>query len=182
MVKSDVVLVDVDNTLFDFATPLYNVLKKTNDFIEEPKYWNSWDFYEQYFIKKTKFYNAVDSVHKYILNYKPFKYSKTFLDNLHKLGYYIIIASHRKKTFLKSLEEWLNFHELTYDEVHISYDKTVMFPITSILIDDNPFTINKADEIGIDCYAISYPWNKNLRPALRYNNLNEIYQQIENKV
>lgn len=176
--KRQVALVDVDSTLFDFSDAMYKLLLKEDKGVEEPKYWEEWDFYIKYGIDNKTFYRAVNSIHKYMRNYKPFPDAKYLLDTLNKLGYYIIIATHRAKKFQPVLEEWLDEYNLYYDEVHCSFDKTVLFPIVDIIIDDSPKTIKLAEESNLDCYCIAYPWNSKVREYIRFNNLTEIARFI----
>jgi hypothetical protein len=44
-----------------------------------------------------------------------------------EVGFYIIIASHRVKQTLDAAAPWLRANNLAYDEIHLSYDKTVLF-------------------------------------------------------
>ena len=38
-------MIDVDNTLFDFATPLYKMFLESGINLPPPQNWNTWDYF-----------------------------------------------------------------------------------------------------------------------------------------
>jgi hypothetical protein len=179
------VIVDVDSILWDFHNHFWELSIKENMNIPKPKYWSKWDFWEGYLTEKS-FYDIVDIVHTNQINYKPFVYAGKVLELLHKKGYYIIIASHRRSNQFRTLQKWLEINDLYYDELHISYDKTKLFnEDVKLIIDDCPSTILHSINIGKKCLSICYPWNKILKKELGTNmkdNLKEIYDSIKKEM
>ena len=171
------ILVDIDNTLWGFASVLYRRLSSRNSNVPEPERWDSWFFWKKY-MNEEEFYHAIYETHGDQMRYKAFPEAERFLHNLKKEGHTIIIASHRPPEVAEVTKEWLRKNSLSFDMVHLSYDKTVLFDTVDFVIDDAPPTINKACLEGIPVAALRRPWNCMLNIPL-YNNLFEIklYQQ-----
>lgn len=153
-------LVDVDNTLFDFATPLYEMLIENNINIPSPEHWNKWDyFYPEYMTKETAC-EYFDMVHSRQLEYKSFDDARVFLENLIK-DRAVVIVSHREPNRCKELRKWLDINDLPYDMVECSDDKTKMFnkAVFDVVVDDCPSTLEAAVNAGINGYGLQKPWN-----------------------
>ena len=75
---------------------------------------------------------------------------------------------------------WLAMHRLPYDELHLSLNKTVLFPTADVVVDDLPLTLQKAIESGARGAGLSFPWNKDY-PAngfRLFQNLDEVLDYI----
>jgi len=153
-------MVDVDNTLFDFATPLYELFVKNNINIPPPENWNMWDYFYPEYMTKEIACKYFDIVHSHQMEYKPFDDARIFLENLIK-DRAVVIVSHRMPHQCAELRKWLNANDLPYDMVECSNDKTKMFnrAIFDVVIDDCPSTLTAAYNAGIDCYGLEKPWN-----------------------
>ncbi len=57
-------------------------------------------------------------------------------------------------------ERWLKKHELEHDELHLSFDKTVLFKDAAVVVDDAPHTLEKAVEHQAVGAGLLFPWNK----------------------
>ena len=101
--------------------------------------------------------------------------AREFLLFLKQTGYEIVIASHRKSEFYPPLENFLKKNFLTYTTIHISYDKTILFPSAVAIIDDCPHTLDKARDVGLITSGILYSWNKHTTHKL-YSNLRDVKQ------
>jgi hypothetical protein len=77
-------------------------------------------------------------------------------------------------------ERWLARHGLPYHELHLSLDKTVLFPKADIVVDDSPLTLEKAIESGALGAGLLFPWNRAYASnGFRlFQNLNEVLDYI----
>ena len=73
---------------------------------------------------------------------------------------------------------WLKKHDLPYDKVHLSYDKSVLFDKCWAIVDDSPETLDKAAEAKIVRAGLRNPWNEKEKHPL-FDNLMEIFQYLE---
>ncbi len=166
------ILVDIDNTLWDFSTVLFQELSSKYNNIPDPEHWVSWDFWKKY-MTVDEFYTVVYKVHQQQEEFPPYPEAVSFLYNLKQKGWSIIIASHREEKAYEPTNKWLRKNNLVFDKLHISYDKTVLFDTIDYIIDDSPSIINKACLAGIPVAALRKPWNAMLNVPL-YENLLEI--------
>lgn len=158
-------VIDIDNTLWHFCDPLYERLKQINKAMPTPADWVEWDFWENY-CSKEEFLGAIKDIH---LNqdddrHVPYPEASYFLATLKENNFHIIIASHRTTDSMEQTHRWLVKHELVFDEVHLSYDKTVLIDNNChIVVDDAPHILAKAAEHGVTAAGLLFPWNRNER-------------------
>jgi len=182
MIKKKKAIVDIDNTLWHFCDVLYERLKKINETMPPPDYWVEWDFWENY-CSKEEFICAIQDIQ---LNqdderHLPYPEAKDFLATLKEHNFHIIIASHRTPESIEQTHRWLVKHELAFDEVHLSYDKTVLFDQScDIVVDDSPHILEKAAEKGIIATGLLFPWNKlySENGYILFNSLDDILRFI----
>lgn len=156
------VIIDVDSTLVDFQTPLYNEIKRSGIDVPPPYRWFEWDTPKKAVNNNKLFYNMVDNVHRRMDRYTPFPLVKELFDWL-KTRYFVVIATHRNAKHEESLRDWLHSHQLYSDAVHISHDKTVLLnDDVEFIFDDHPRTIGKANSMGIWTFSLWYPYNQGL--------------------
>ncbi|MCX8022699.1 MAG: hypothetical protein N2745_08010 [Syntrophorhabdaceae bacterium] len=175
-----IALIDIDNTLWDFASMLYEKLKERNSFVLSPDMWTDWFFWRD-FMSDEDFYAAIRGVHLEQDKYGVYPDARDFLRFLKGLNYHIIIASHRDRDTRGPTERWLDKHGLIYDELHLSYDKTVLFDKCSLIIDDSPFVLEKAKEKNIAAFGINHPWNRG-NGFILFDSLSEIKGFIEHHI
>ena len=173
-------MVDVDNTLFDFATPLYEMFKNGGIDIPPVECWNKWDYFYPDFMSSKVAHEYFDKVHSNQLNYKPFSDAKTFLEHLIK-DRAVVIVSHREPYQCTELKKWLQKNNLPYDMVECSDDKTKMFNrlIFDVVVDDCPGTLTAACNVGIASYGLSRPWNVGCKDGVLLPTLTEIGEKIK---
>lgn len=149
-------LVDIDSILWDFDIPLKEKVEKLYKLppMEEWK----WETVSSIAGEKF-FYKCVDEIHMNQDKYAPFSDAKSFLETLKFYKYDIIIASHRKEGARAATIKFLLDNGLVYDVLHISHDKTVLFPFVDLVVDDCPYTLIKAKEHGITIAGLRYSWN-----------------------
>ena len=153
------IIVDIDNTLWDFAPVLYEHIRKINPGMPPPAEWRQWDFWRPY-LSSQQLYTAIRDIHMDQDLYPVYPDAATFLASLKDLRLFIVIASHREKGTLEATTRWLMKHSLRFDEVHLSHDKSVLFGDSWAVIDDSPVTLGKAAQFGIVRAGLRTPWNK----------------------
>jgi hypothetical protein len=79
-------------------------------------------------------------------------------------GHYIHITTHRTTEAHEATREWLDRHEIPYDDLYCSDDKVTRCRELGIdvLIDDSPVNLERAIEAGIRPATILHPWNRDL--------------------
>jgi hypothetical protein len=154
-------VIDIDNTLWQFCDAFYEELKKVNAAFPPIEQWTTWDFFTPYCTEE-QFMGAVDAVHVHQDSdqYRPYPEAKGFLRSLKDQGYRVVIASHRRTDTQGPTEQWLRKHELVYDELYLSFDKTVLFKDAAVVVDDAPHTLEKAVAHKAIGAGLLFPWNK----------------------
>jgi FMN phosphatase YigB (HAD superfamily) len=170
-------IVDIDNTLWDFAPVLYERMRKVNPALTPPSEWYEFDFWKRY-ISPRVFFSLIRDIHMNQNMFTPYRDAGPFLTSLKEIGFHIIIASHRVKETRDATVRWLQANNLVFDEIHISYDKTVLFDTCWGIIDDSPFTLRKAKEAGIVRAGLKMPWNEREDYPL-FDNLAETLQYVK---
>lgn len=173
------IIVDIDNTLWDLAPVLYEALKKFNPELPSPSYWHYWDFWKGY-VQERILYKVLRDIHLKQDTFAPYPDAELFLERLKEEGFYIIIASHREKGTFDAAQRWLIKYDLAFNEVHLSYDKTVLFDKCWAIVDDSPVTLEKARAAGIVRAGLKNPWNEKEKHPL-FANLAEVFDYLQNQ-
>jgi hypothetical protein len=173
------IIIDIDNTLWDLSPELWNHLCKINPDMPPPSQWNRWESWEGH-IPLKDLMRALRTIHMNQERYPPYPESRYFLNALKERDFHIIIASHRHKETLDPTVRWLNKHGLVFDEVHLSYDKSVLFDHSAGIVDDNPRVLEKAEQAGIVRAGLLNPWNEDTHHPL-FKNLIEILEFLDAK-
>jgi len=171
------IIVDIDNTLWDLAPVLYARLHEENPRIPHHTQWRSWHFWEG-FISAQRLYGIIKDVHMEQDTFEPYGQSRNFLRLLRERGFHIIIASHREQETFAPTRRWFEKHDLPFDEIHLSYDKSVLFERSWAVVDDSPITLEKAKQAGIVRAGLKNPWNEAEDHPL-FANLTEIYEYLQ---
>lgn len=155
-----IAIIDIDNTLWQFSDAFHQELKRINPDFPPPDQWRRYDIWEGY-CSVADFIAAINRIHHHQDQdrYQPYPESRDFLRDLKGHGFHIIIASHRIPATRPPTERWLARHGLSYDELHLSLDKTVLFPKADVVVDDSPLTLVKAVESGAIGAGLLFPWN-----------------------
>jgi hypothetical protein len=154
-------VVDIDNTLWQFCDAFLAELKKVNSGFPPVAAWDTWDFFTPYCTEE-QFMAAVDAVHLRQDSdaHRPYPEARGFLRSLREQGYRVVIASHRRSEMAGPTERWLAKHDLPYDELHLSFDKSVLFKDAAVVVDDAPQTLEKAVAHKAVGAGLLFPWNK----------------------
>jgi hypothetical protein len=172
-------IVDIDNTLWDLAAVLYERMAKVNPVLPRPSEWREFDFWKRYLSPRT-FYSLIRDIHMDQNMFTPYPDAGFFLASLKEMDFHIIIASHRQKGTLDATARWLQTNDLTFDEIHLSFDKTAVFDDCWGIVDDSPFTLRKAEKAGIVGTGLQMPWNEEEDYPL-FGNLGEILQYLKDE-
>lgn len=175
--KKNRVIVDIDNTLWDFASVLWKKIAHYG--IPRPSEWQG-DFYKGFFsIEQLMRY--VDEVHdEQDGSYPPFPDSVFFLSSLRKKGCHITIASLRNPNKRAVTETWLKVHGLIYDELYLVPDKSVLFGNHHAIVDDDPRTLDKAANRGLIATGLKYAWNMHSNHAL-FTQLTDVLDHLNKR-
>lgn len=154
-------IIDIDNTLWQFSDAFYRELKDIHADFPTPDRWTTFNIWKGY-CSVEEFMAAIDRVHHQQDSdrHQPYPESRNFLSSLKKSGFHLIIASHRTAAVKGPTEQWLARHRLPYDELHLSMDKTVLFPEADVVVDDSPLTLTEAVKRGALGAGLSFPWNR----------------------
>jgi hypothetical protein len=168
--------IDLDGVCFDFAASLLRyALHKGYEFPEgfhahgEPK---EWAFYEGWGLSLEDFlqmcHDGADAGFVFSGPVRPGV--KEAFDIIIGLGHEIIIITDRAfgttpEVSQQLTVEWLDFHELNYDELHFSGDKTVV--PTDYFIEDKLSNYDALVAAGVDTFLVDRPWNQTDLPDAR---------------
>lgn len=91
--------------------------------------------------------------------------AKEAWDRIVRTGHEIVIATDRSfgstpASSERNTYEWLEEHDLYYDELWFTVDKTVCKP--DVAVDDKPQNFLALMAAGVDAYLIDRPWNQDL--------------------
>ncbi len=157
------IIVDIDNTLWDFASALYRKISHYG--VPKPAEWHG-DFYQRYFSLK-QLLSYVDEIQgEQDERHPPFPDAVPFLSSLRKKGCHITIASLRNPDKRDVTEKWLKTHRLVYDELYLVPEKSFLFENHHAIVDDDPRTLDKAASTGLIATGLKFAWNKNSKHAL----------------
>lgn len=174
-------IIDIDNTLWQFSDAFHRELKKINPDFPAPDHWSTADFWKGY-CSDADFVAAINAVHcnQDSDRHRPYPESQGFLTSLRENGFHVIVASHRVQTTREPTERWLARHRLPYDELHLSWDKTVLFSNADVVVDDSPPTLEKAVRSGALGAGLRFSWNRAFigRGFELFRNLDEVLDYI----
>jgi hypothetical protein len=159
MAKTPRIIVDIDNTLWDFGSVLFERIRSINPLIVPRSEWYTWDFWKP-FLPARELYSIIRGIHTDQERFTPYPDAPLFLRTLKGAGFFIIIASHREKGTMDATERWLTKNALVFDEIHLSHDKTVLFDNCWAVVDDSPITLARAASLGIIRTGLRNPWNE----------------------
>lgn len=179
MNNKKIAIIDIDNTLWDFATILYEKLyTKLGSSVPPPSEWHCWSFWKEFCNAET-FYKIVREIHLKQDRFGVYPDARDFLKTIKSTGFKIIIASHRDSETHNATLKWLYNHQLAFDELHLSNDKTKLFHNCHICVDDSPEILKSAINKGLLATGLEFPWNKEVQIKL-HPNLKEVLNFLLN--
>ena len=171
------IIIDIDNTLWNLAPVLYTRMKEASPGLPPRGQWPTRDHWRR-FITREMVLTLLDAIHMEQDRFVPYDDAAGFLSALKSMGFYVIIASHRTSHAIDATTKWLQKNRLVYDQIHLSYDKTVLFNESWGVVDDNLDTLRKAKLAGIIRAGLKTPWNEGEDHPL-FDNLTQALEYIE---
>jgi len=180
-----IAIIDIDNTLWDFASILYDRLRyQFKNSVPLPSEWHNWKFWEK-FCNADTFYKIVREIHFEQDKFSVYPDAKEFLLELRQCGFSIVIASHRDPQTHTATVKWLQKHRLSFDKLHLSYDKTQLFHNCHVCVDDSPEVLKSAANKGLLATGLEFPWNKrinNEKNIKLFFNLSDVLSFIKSEI
>lgn len=176
------IIIDIDDTLWDFISVFYKRMEKACPDIDIPTDWHELLFWMRHASPET-LPNAVSimrSIHRED-QFSPFPEAKHFLTSLKDRGFHITIASHRDQEASDATTKWLVRNNLIFDDLHLSKDKTVLFNDCWAVVDDSPMILRKAQKAGIIGVGLKTQWNEQ-EDCLLFNDLMEILRYLDERL
>ena len=177
--------VDLDGVCYDFSTVFEVYATEIQDFPPElctPPV--RWEFYEDWGLTLAQFINLLaDGVNDdFIFSWgNPFPGVKDALRRLRKAGHSIHIITDRsigrpgKAHF--STVSWLHRHQLPYDSLTFSADKTVVR--TDWMVDDKLQNVDALLAAGTRAVLMDRPWNQTTPdPYERVTSLTDFVERV----
>lgn len=173
------IIVDIDNTLWDLAPVFFEYLKKFNPDIPVEDLKRGETRLKGY-IPREDLFGTLKAIHMRQDEFEPYPGAREFLKALKKMGLYVIIASIRDGETREATERWLSKHDLPYDELHLSSDKSVLFSEAWAIVDDSTWTLDKAAQAGIVRTGLLNVWNANRGHPL-FPTLKEVLEYLKSQ-
>ena len=160
--------IDIDGVGFNFG----DSCKRYLDHIGQGHLWKSgpnpepyWDFFKDWGWTGSEF---VDFCNRgadagFIFSGPMRPGYREMIDEIANMGHEIIIATDRPFGSTPDVSEkltvdWLHEHEINYDELHFTADKTTAN--CEMFIDDKVENHEALLAAGVDCYLLDRPWNR----------------------
>jgi hypothetical protein len=160
--------IDLDGVCFDFAASLRRYLvasKKDADLTIQPGEPSRWEFYLDWGLEEWEFIDVCnDGVDAgYIFSGGYIDMAPSAINFIRSLGHSIHIVTDRQfgqypETSHKATKNWLWEHDIEYDTLTFSADKTCVK--TDMFIDDKLSNYDALVAAGVDCYLVDRPWNQ----------------------
>lgn len=80
--------------------------------------------------------------------------------------YRIVIITARHPDSRPQTQEWLERHEIPFDELHFSEDKTDVAEHITLAVDDHPEHVRGYSNRGIPVFLMDQPWNQKFSAPL----------------
>ncbi len=170
------IVVDIDNTLWDFAPVFFGYLERYSPAIPIDALKRGETTLKGY-VPREDLFGMLREIHMRQDEVEPYPDAGSFLGGLKGMGLYIIIASLRDEDSRRATQRWLKKHDLPHDELHLSNDKSVLFHDSWAVVDDSVWTLNKAAEAGIVRTGLLNAWNANKGHPL-FSTLGEVLDYL----
>ena len=174
------IALDVDGVLADVILPWleHNNSKRKkiskSDIID-------WDFWKKFKINRYDFYQELSLCWKNWSSIPPTQQNLSAITkNLSKLGQVDIVTAREKNTN-SYVKNWLNHHNIIYDNYVSVIDGTMKVDLDyDVFIDDSPLNALQISQKNKKIILYSQPWNKHVSNdlVLRISNLEDAIKQI----
>ncbi|MBP1748990.1 MAG: riboflavin kinase [Deltaproteobacteria bacterium] len=177
------IIIDIDDTLWDFIGAFYKRMKKAYPDAALPADWHDFLFWMRHTSPEAlpAAVSIMRGIHMDQDEFCPFPEAQYFLTSLKDRGFHITIASHRDKEATDATMRSLMQHNLIFDDLHLSKDKTVLFDDCWAVVDDSPIILKKAQKAGIIGAGLKTLWNEKEDCPL-FNDLTEILRYLDERL
>lgn len=174
--------IDLDGVCYDFAHSLRMYLDSLGGLPDYPDPVR-WEFYEDWGLDLTGFlqlcHDGVDA--GVIFSYgEPHPGTAEAFAKIKAAGHTIHIVTDRSFGKAGASEgatrAWLDIHELPFDSLTFSADKTVVN--LDYMVDDKPENYAALKAAGVQVYLMDRPWNHHVIGAARVYTLNQFAEVI----
>lgn len=177
------VMVDIDNTLWNFEAELITRLRKA---LPDRKILDrapTWEYPLEQFTDPNKGLAIFKGMHVEQERFEPYEGAQDLLVSLRDNGYFIYIASNRPEETTPELVAWLEKHQLPHDAVFCGEDKRNLFYSPSnnfqLVIDDSPYIHTAAADHGIPVLSLSFLYNQGNPHVEYFDNLIQMAGHIK---
>lgn len=158
--------IDLDGVCYDFAASFRHFLHLHYDF---PRWWQPkatrWEFYEDWGFSLQEFldlfHQGVDAGVIFTWG-QPHEHTREAFTRIRAAGHSIHIVTDRSMGAPGASEKatiaWLDEHELPYDSITFSPDKTVAK--IDVMVDDKLANYDALAAAGVDAWLLTRPWNQ----------------------
>lgn len=178
---------DLDGVGYDFGASVRRYLDSIGrtygwkDDAEEP---HTWNFFEYWNMDRHEFKEICDAGADagYIFSGPQREGFSEAVGRVAALGHHVVIITDRSfgsspRISHRATEEWLRQHDVYYDQLIFSADKTVMK--TDFFVEDKLENHDALEAAGTRCYLINRPWNLLEDDRRRINSVSEYADAIE---
>lgn len=158
---------DLDGVLYDFGNSVRRYLDsigKEYGFKDGKPEPHCWDFYKYWHLTTAEFvqvcHDGVDA--GYIFGGAARPNAVKAVKKVKALGHEVIIITDRQfgskpENSHKATQDWLLDHDIPYDELYFSADKTCVS--VDMFVEDKWENFVALTNVGTDCYLINRDWN-----------------------
>lgn len=183
-----VIILDVDDTLLNLHHSLCEALNEFTGKTISCDEWGIFNITEIYDDLNIEDFYKIIIDKKLLVIAKPYENTKSTLETLKRLGYYIVIISSRNyhNNSYDITKRWFETHGIPFDKIHISgneikksmyttlYDNIVMAVDDSI---ENCEDFQKNGKIN-NVILMDQPWNRSDNNFKRIHSIEEILDMI----
>lgn len=173
------VIVDIDNTLWDFSGELYRRLSRINSKVPQPCDWSEYSYYEKFIDAKTCWGIIYDI--QGASRFDAYPGARELMNSLWESEHEIIVATNRHPRYKMATQTLLMNNNLVYHSLHLSNDKSTLFDESiGLVIDDSPHVIDKAKSHNIPVIGLKQAYNVNSGVPL-FDDLHALIKHLEER-
>jgi 5'(3')-deoxyribonucleotidase len=179
--------VDLDGVCFDFEDSLKRYLKDHRPHLRIPHgQVQVWEFYTEWGLDLKEFIQAChDGVDLgYVFRGPVRRGAPAAIRRIKDAGHSIHIVTDRQfgskpENSHQATREWLAEHEIPYDTLTFSADKTVI--PTDMFVDDKLENYDALDAVGTEVWLVSRPWNRADDDRRRVRSIREFASKVDRR-
>ena len=173
--------VDIDNVLAEAEAEVQRIFQELTGEPWPQNVYASAGGLDRNILDRNLIEKIFDSFHNRAIPILPVQSGgKTAMEWLHQ-HYRIVIITARHPNSRPQTLEWLHRHEIPFDELHFSGDKTDVAEHIILAVDDHPEHVQGYSNQGIPVFLMDQPWNQNFSAPLvtRVSNWDSILECMQ---